>query len=133
MLNVTTISLNCCLLWGWYDETYDLFYDVAWYCLNKSFNGAYKINSASIWFARKPDYICCSIIDNGPGIKAPDLPKLFKRFSQLQDADAKLPGSGLGLAFVDVVSRRHGGYAQAESVPGNGARFSIVLPLSSLS
>jgi len=85
----------------------------------------------SVAFVGGEDEISCSIVDSGPGIKTSDLPRLFKRFSQLQENDYKMPGSGLGLAFVDVVARRHGGHALAESIPGQGARFSIVLPLSS--
>jgi CHASE2 domain-containing sensor protein/signal transduction histidine kinase len=77
--------------------------------------------------------VICSITDSGAGIPSADLPKLFKRFSQLQKNDAQMSGSGLGLAFVDVVARRHNGQAKAESVSGQGATFSLVLPILHMS
>jgi signal transduction histidine kinase len=72
----------------------------------------------------------CSISDNGPGIEKEYLPTLFKRFSRVHGGGAKATGAGLGLAFVDVVARRHGGVPQVDSVFGKGAMFSIVLPLA---
>lgn len=72
----------------------------------------------------------CSISDNGPGIDKQDLPLLFKRFGRGKNVDHKASGAGLGLAFVDVVAKRHGGKATAQSTPGQGATFSITLPMA---
>ena len=67
--------------------------------------------------------------DDGPGIAAEDLPKLFQPFTQL---DTRLSrehaGSGLGLALVRSLAELHGGRAEAESEPGRGSRFRVVLP-----
>jgi signal transduction histidine kinase len=38
------------------------------------------------------------------------------------------PGSGLGLAVVRRIARAHGGKVEAESTPGQGATFRLVLP-----
>jgi PAS domain S-box-containing protein len=69
------------------------------------------------------------VLDNGPGIAAEDLPKLFQPFTQL---DTRLSrehaGSGLGLALVRSLAELHGGRAEAESEPGRGSRFRVVLP-----
>jgi CheY-like chemotaxis protein len=70
-----------------------------------------------------------SVWDTGIGIKPDDLQYLFKPFIQL---DAGLTrshtGSGLGLALVAEMARLHGGSVQVESTPGEGSRFSIILP-----
>lgn len=67
--------------------------------------------------------------DDGPGIAAEDLPKLFQPFTQL---DTRLSrehaGSGLGLALVRGLAELHGGRAEAESEPGRGSKFRVVLP-----
>jgi signal transduction histidine kinase len=75
------------------------------------------------------DKAICNITDNGPGIAEADLPNLFKRFTRGQGIDSKVAGAGLGLAFVDIVAKRHNGFAQVKSTFGDGATFSIVLPL----
>lgn len=67
--------------------------------------------------------------DNGSGISAQDMPKLFRRFSRVEGEDqSKVTGAGLGLYFVRVVAEKHGGQATAESPPGQGARFCVSLP-----
>jgi signal transduction histidine kinase len=71
--------------------------------------------------------VCCSIKDNGPGISKGDLPRLFRRYSQTDSGMAK-GGAGMGLAFVDVVIRRHKGEVRVESEVGHGATFSINMP-----
>ena len=68
--------------------------------------------------------------DNGPGIPAADIPKLFRRFSRVEgDDQSKKKGAGLGLYFVRIVAEKHGGQASVESPPGQGARFCIALPV----
>ncbi len=67
--------------------------------------------------------------DNGPGIAAEDLPRLFRRFSRIEGEDqSKTKGAGLGLYFVRIVAEKHGGEVSAESPPGQGARFCVSLP-----
>ena len=66
------------------------------------------------------------VIDHGPGIE-PDLePVIFERFRH-----GPKGGSGLGLAIARNVVERHGGRISVDSKPGAGARFQIVLPVSS--
>jgi signal transduction histidine kinase len=67
--------------------------------------------------------------DNGPGIAAEHLPLLFDKFSQFGDQRSGKPaGSGLGLAICRRIVEHLGGDIFAESPPGEGARFSVVLP-----
>jgi signal transduction histidine kinase len=63
--------------------------------------------------------------DDGPGIRAKDLPHIFERFHT--DAEGQR-GSGLGLAIVRQAVQAHGGRIWAESKEGEGAIFYFTLP-----
>jgi len=72
----------------------------------------------------------CQVRDQGVGITAEDIENIFKRFKRASSGAAKeRPGAGLGLRFVDVVMRRHKGSIAVASEPGQGATFTISLPL----
>jgi PAS domain S-box-containing protein len=73
------------------------------------------------------------VSDSGPGISAEDMPHLFKRFFRGQvGRRSEQPGTGLGLAIAREIVERHGGRIEVEStgVPGEGATFTIWLPVS---
>jgi two-component system, OmpR family, sensor histidine kinase VicK len=81
--------------------------------------------------------VLCSVSDNGPGIPAKDLPRIFERFYQVDKSRARraaLPplatmgGAGLGLAIAREIVQAHGGRIWAESVEGLGSRFTVELP-----
>ncbi|MDH3716738.1 MAG: HAMP domain-containing histidine kinase, partial [Planctomycetota bacterium] len=66
------------------------------------------------------------IEDNGPGIPAGDLQRIFVPFRRLAEHRHK-PGSGLGLYFTMHLIERDGGQVWAESTPGDGSRFCVAL------
>jgi heavy metal sensor kinase len=69
------------------------------------------------------------IEDQGPGIEAEHLPRIFDRFYRVrQDRSRTTGGSGLGLAIAAWAASSHGGRIEVESEPGVGSRFRIVLP-----
>lgn len=75
------------------------------------------------------------IEDQGRGIAAEDLGKLFEAFSRLAPpegaaAAASAPGAGLGLAFVKAVVERHRGQVSVTSEEGKGSVFGMRLPLA---
>ena len=75
-------------------------------------------------------YVLCAVQDNGPGIDEQDMPNLFELFKRVQrNGETRKAGIGLGLAFVDAVSQRHGGYVEVESTPGQGSTFTLFIPL----
>lgn len=70
------------------------------------------------------------VTDTGPGIPKEHLPRLFERFYRVDRARSReLGGTGLGLAIVRHIVERHGGRVWVESEPGEGAAFSVALPL----
>lgn len=70
---------------------------------------------------------CIAVTDEGPGIPAADLEKVFERFYQV-DSARRTGGSGLGLAIVRSIVRAHGGSVEVESDEGHGTCFTIRLP-----
>ncbi len=69
------------------------------------------------------------IADSGMGIDADSLPKIFNAFEQGERT--RLGGLGLGLAITKALVERHKGSISAESAGRNqGAKFTVVLPLS---
>jgi signal transduction histidine kinase len=67
------------------------------------------------------------VSDQGPGIAADDLPRVFERFFRGRNASGG--GAGLGLALVREAVERHGGTVGAESAPAAGSTFWISIPL----
>jgi signal transduction histidine kinase len=73
-----------------------------------------------------------SVRDHGPGIHPEDLPKLFQRFSRLEDEDGRkrAPGNGLGLYICRSIVEAQGGRVGVVGRPGEGARFSFTVPVA---
>jgi two-component system phosphate regulon sensor histidine kinase PhoR len=70
-----------------------------------------------------------SVVDQGPGIPAQHLPRIFERFYRVDAGRSRdLGGTGLGLAIVKHLAEAMGGSVGVESQPGQGARFSVTLP-----
>jgi PAS domain S-box-containing protein len=69
------------------------------------------------------------VADSGIGIPPAEADQLFSRFVRGSNArTAGLPGSGLGLSIVKVLTEMHGGQVEVRSVLGQGSTFSVFLP-----
>jgi PAS domain S-box-containing protein len=66
--------------------------------------------------------------DNGRGIAAEDMEKIFEIFRRAGRQD--VPGEGMGLAYVKTLVRRQGGKIWCESKPGEGTTFSFTIPIA---
>jgi two-component system phosphate regulon sensor histidine kinase PhoR len=71
------------------------------------------------------------VADNGEGIPADELPRIFERFYRVDKARTRQTGgTGLGLAIVRHVAEAHGGAVRAGSELGRGSTFTVTLPLA---
>ena len=78
----------------------------------------------------REEWALCSVTDNGPGIPAKELSRIFERFYQLEKSRVRRGGgAGLGLGIAREIVEGHGGRIVAESVGGLGTRFIIELPV----
>ncbi len=69
------------------------------------------------------------VCDTGVGIAADELPRVFERFHRVANAQSRThEGSGIGLALVQELVRRHGGRIDAASREGEGATFTVTIP-----
>jgi signal transduction histidine kinase len=68
------------------------------------------------------------VTDHGIGIPPERLPHIFGRFERAVSA-SHYGGLGLGLYIVHTIVKAHGGSISAASVPGEGAKFTVELPL----
>jgi two-component system, OmpR family, sensor histidine kinase CiaH len=66
--------------------------------------------------------------DQGPGIAANDIPRVFDRF--WRGPNAPEGGTGLGLAIAAWIVEHHGGTIAADNRPEGGARFEVSLPVA---
>jgi two-component system phosphate regulon sensor histidine kinase PhoR len=75
-----------------------------------------------------------AVTDNGEGIPRPEQRRIFEKFYRIDDRLSRSKeGSGLGLAIVKHVARAHHARVTVESAPGQGSRFTIVLPAAPIS
>lgn len=68
-----------------------------------------------------------TISDKGPGIAAADQQRIYQRFERLGATDS---GTGLGLAIARRLAEEMDGWIDLESAPGEGAHFTINLPIA---
>lgn len=103
---------------------------VIWNLLTNALKfGAKKIR---VGVERDASGLVISVVDDGQGIGADFIPHVFDRFEQADSRLTRLQGGlGLGLAIVRHIVEAHGGNVSAESAgPGQGARFTVRLPVS---
>jgi two-component system phosphate regulon sensor histidine kinase PhoR len=94
-------------------------------------HNAIKFSNAEgeIWIRAhaQADEVHFEVADNGPGLAAADVPRVFERFFRADRSRAK-GGTGLGLAIAKHVVEAHGGHISVESPgPGHGATFKFTL------
>lgn len=70
-----------------------------------------------------------SVADRGIGIPAADLPHVFERYRRAENVGT-IGGSGIGLSSVRQIVEQHGGSVRVESREGEGATFTVRLPLA---
>lgn len=77
------------------------------------------------------DDVLIAVSDRGRGIDAEDLGKVFEPFYRGRYAvDQQIQGNGLGLSLVQRIAEAHGGRIIVTSAPGQGATFTLQLPVA---
>jgi two-component system OmpR family sensor kinase len=83
--------------------------------------------SATIVAEESDGTVTVQVSDDGPGVPAGQLPRIFDRFYRAAAPSAR-PGSGLGLAIVTAVAATHGGTTEAQLNEPHGLRITLTLP-----
>jgi len=98
--------------------------------VNLIMNGVQAVENKgeiSISTRLKDDQILIEIEDDGPGISKEVLDKIFDPFFSTKEQGK---GTGLGLSVSYGIIHEHKGEIKVQSTPGQGARFTVILPLS---
>ncbi|MGA3225707.1 MAG: ATP-binding protein [Acidobacteriaceae bacterium] len=92
--------------------------------LKSTFDGEIRVNLRATGAGAE-----LNVTDTGTGISAEDLPRIFDRFSRIESARRRShEGTGIGLALVRELVEMHGGSIRAESAPGKGTTFTVMVP-----
>jgi light-regulated signal transduction histidine kinase (bacteriophytochrome) len=90
-----------------------------------------EITDAIFKILKNPDpaksYILITVTDNGIGFAQEHAEQIFSLFKRLHGR-SEYEGTGIGLALCKKIADIHGGYIWAESTPGEGATFNVLLP-----
>jgi len=79
---------------------------------------------------RKGDLLEIAVFDTGQGISKEDLPRIFQRFFHKEKAQLENSDSiGLGLSIAKSIAKFHSGDIEVKSAPGEGATFTVTLPV----
>lgn len=97
--------------------------------LNNAFKFTPPGGAIGLRVARRGADVAVEVRDNGPGIDAEKLPTLFQKFNRIEIGERQ-EGLGLGLFIVRELVHAHGGTVDVASTLGQGACFSVLLPLA---
>ena len=87
-------------------------------------------DTVSIRLSREPGVMVIAVQDEGIGIPAADLDRIFERFYRVDKARGRgTGGTGLGLSIVRHIMANHGGEVNVTSQEGEGSCFRLILPV----
>jgi signal transduction histidine kinase len=81
--------------------------------------------------AQEGDDAIVSVSDQGIGIPAADLPRVFDPFFRARNAESHTYGLGLGLSIARLIVEQYAGVLDVQSIEGVGSTFTVRLPLLS--
>jgi two-component system sensor histidine kinase BaeS len=93
-------------------------------------NGQVKLKANMESYGEDEDYVLVNVVDSGPGIQSDDIPRVFTQTMQANEQSIQGTGHApVGLAISKTLVEAHGGRIWVESKAGDGATFSVLLPL----
>ena len=120
--------LPLCLVLGDRDELLRVFENLIENAVKYGQSG--KRIDVTIAKRTEADCVDISIKDYGEGIEPQHIPRLTERFYRADiDSSRQQGGTGLGLAIVKHIITRHQGTLRIESTKGQGAKFTISIPV----
>jgi signal transduction histidine kinase len=97
--------------------------------LNNAIKYNHPIGIINITTQFTPSVLTFSIQDDGQGIPAKYIPRLFERFFRAPDTENLSTGTGLGLTICKQIVDAHKGNIEVTSVVGQGSAFTVRLPV----
>ena len=99
--------------------------------LDNAINHSKQEGTVTIELGLKGDFAFVAVKDAGPGIPPEEMESIWERFYKVDKSRSRRgAGTGLGLSIVKKVVEMHGGEVNVESNPGQGAVFTVFLPVS---
>jgi signal transduction histidine kinase/tetratricopeptide (TPR) repeat protein len=95
----------------------------------RKYSGTSKLIRVNVW--AQESEVVVEVQDNGPGIAAEEIEKIFQPFYRIPKGNEK-GGCGLGLYLVDQVMKEHGGRVEVESTVNQGSSFRLIFPASGM-
>lgn len=106
----------------------DAIKQLLWILIDNAFKHTHDDGHIQVRLLRNGQSAALTVSDDGPGIPAGDLERIFERFYQ-SDTSRSGEGTGLGLAIARWIAREHGGRVYAANNPTGGAAFTVELPV----
>jgi len=108
----------------------DRLQQILWNLLSNAIKFSPPNKTVFVTLERQGSSAVFDVRDQGPGIPRLFLPYVFERFRQADSSSTRTTaGLGIGLALVKELTQLHGGSVSVESEEGNGARFTITIPI----
>lgn len=86
-------------------------------------------STITVTLADRTDHVQIVVSDDGDGMSADKLPRIFERFYRAREGEAEVKGTGLGLYITKQIVEMHGGSIDVESKAGAGTTFNVEIPI----
>ena len=123
------VSIECVLPKGEVEATFDRdhAFQAASILLDNAVRYTPEGGNVTVGVREDGDRVALEVSDSGVGIPEDQLPLIFERFHRA-DPSRSDGGAGLGLSIARQIAESHGGQIRAESTPGAGSTFTLLLP-----
>ena len=123
------VSIECALPKGEVEATFDRdrAFQAATILLDNAVRYTPEGGNVTVGVREDSDRVALEVSDTGVGIPEDQLPLVFERFHRA-DPSRSEGGAGLGLSIARQIAESHGGQIRAQSTPGTGSTFTLLLP-----